>query len=72
MEIQFKKAIYQMDCLFSCHVKGGTIGNGRIPDKGQIGTECLPIENLLDYKFYPQSLRPQIINYHRSGKAKPM
>lgn len=54
--------------MFLCHIKEDTFSNGSSPDKGQIGTEWLPI-NELDYKLFPQALRTHLITYFDSGKA---
>lgn len=31
--------------------------------KGQVGMERIPINELIDYKLFPQALRKQIISY---------
>ncbi|MFB5089598.1 NUDIX domain-containing protein [Psychrobacillus sp. PGGUH221] len=61
---------HQTEFMFLCNVNQDTFINGEGPDKGQIGTEWLPINELLEYKLFPQSLRTHLISYFDSGKAK--
>lgn len=61
---------HQTEFMFLCSVNQDTFINGKSPDKGQIGTEWLPINELLEYKLFPLSLRTHLISYFASGKAK--
>ncbi|QFG00008.1 NUDIX domain-containing protein [Psychrobacillus glaciei] len=60
---------HQTEFMFLCNVNQDTFNDGDSPDKGQIGTEWLPITELLDYKLYPQALRTHLISFFVSGKA---
>ena len=60
---------HQTEFMFLCHVHQDTFDNGSNPDKGQAGTEWLPIKDLLEYKLFPQALRTHLISYFDSGKA---
>ncbi|WP_042473516.1 NUDIX domain-containing protein [Bacillus ndiopicus] len=59
----------QTEFMFLCHIHQDTFDNGSNPDKGQAGTEWLLINDLLDYKLFPQALRTHLISYFESGKA---
>ncbi|KYG90611.1 NUDIX hydrolase [[Bacillus] sp. KCTC 13219] len=60
---------HQTEFMFLCHVHHNTFINGSNPDKGQIAVEWLPLNDLLEYKLYPQALRAHLISYFDSGKA---
>ena len=60
---------HQTEFMFICNVNQDLFNNGTSPDKGQIGTEWLPINELLEYELFPRSLRTHIISYFESGKA---
>lgn len=61
---------HQTEFMFLCNVVQDTFDNGSRPDKGQIGTEWLPIHELLEYKLYPQTLRTHLISYFGNEKTK--
>ena len=61
---------HQTEFMFLCHVQQETFDNGSNPDKGQIGTEWIPIKDLLNYKLFPQALRSHLISYFNIGKSK--
>ena len=61
--------VHQTEFMFFCNVHQDIFNNGSSPDKGQIGTEWLPINELLEYKLFPQALRSHIISYFDSGIA---
>lgn len=65
----FDSEVHQMEYMFLCKVKQGSkkIGNGIVPDEGQIGVEWLPLFELLSYRLYPQTMRQYIIDYN-AGK----
>ena len=60
---------HQTEFLFLCNVNQDTYNNGLIPDKGQIGTEWIPVKELLEYNFFPKALRTHLISYFESGKT---
>ncbi|ATP40336.1 NUDIX hydrolase [Solibacillus sp. R5-41] len=60
---------HQTEFMFLCNVKLDTFHIGNSPDKGQIGTEWLPIKELLEYNLFPKALRPHLISYFDSGKS---
>ncbi len=60
---------HQTEFMFLCNVNQELFDNGTNPDKGQIGVEWLPIDDLLDYKLFPQALRTPIISYFNKGKV---
>ncbi|MEC1177481.1 hypothetical protein P9B03_03210 [Metasolibacillus meyeri] len=55
--------------MFLCQVQQEIFANGSNPDKGQTGTEWLPINDLLKYPLFPHALRAYLISYFNSGKA---
>lgn len=60
---------HQTEFLFLCNTNQDIFINGIRPDKGQLGTEWLPINELLEYKLFPQALRTHLISYFDSGKT---
>ena len=59
----------QTEFMFLCSVHQDSFDNGSKPDTGQSGTEWIPIKELLNFKLYPQAMRPQLISYFNGGKA---
>ena len=60
---------HQTEFMFLCNVNQDIFYNGTSPDKGQTGTEWLPIKELLEYKLFPQALRTHLIAYFDSGRS---
>ena len=60
---------HQTEFMFLCNVNQDLFKIGTSPDKGQIGTEWLPVNKLLEYELFPRALRTRIISYFESGKA---
>jgi 8-oxo-dGTP diphosphatase len=60
---------HQTEFMFLCSVNQVEFNNGTSTDRGQIGTEWLPINELLEYKLFPQALRTHLISYFESGKG---
>ncbi|MEK5038553.1 NUDIX domain-containing protein [Sporosarcina sp. FSL K6-3457] len=60
---------HQTEFMFLCTVHQNLFDAGTNPDKGQVGVEWLPIDDLLEYKLFPQALRPHIITYFNKGKV---
>ncbi|KGR75633.1 NUDIX domain-containing protein [Ureibacillus sinduriensis] len=61
---EFDSEVHQIEYMFLCKLKEDCreIGNGIVPDEGQIGVECLPLSELLSYRLYPQAMRTHIID----------
>lgn len=69
---EFDSNVHQTEYMFLCNVKESkVIGNGIIPDDGQIGVEWLPLQELLSFRLYPQTMREYIIDY-MAGKELPV
>ncbi|RXJ00668.1 NUDIX domain-containing protein [Anaerobacillus alkaliphilus] len=62
---EFDYNVHQIEYMFVCHLIAGgeQIGIGSNPDDGQIGIEWLPMSSLLEYRFYPQTLRQYYLDY---------
>ncbi|MBE1553768.1 NUDIX domain-containing protein [Sporosarcina limicola] len=60
---------HQTEFMFLCNVNQDTFNNGISPDKGQIGTEWLLINELLEYNIFPRALRSHLISYFEKGKV---
>ena len=60
---------HQAEFMFLCIVHQNLFDAETQPDKGQVGVEWLPIEDLLEYKLFPQALRSHIITYFNKGKV---
>ncbi|WP_077600949.1 NUDIX domain-containing protein [Oceanobacillus sojae] len=60
---EFDSELHQVEYMFLCDIKDSIkeIGNGAVPDEGQIGVEWLPIADLMNYRLYPQAIREKII-----------
>ena len=70
---EFDSDVHQTEYMFSCEMNEGSndIGNGIVPDDGQIGVEWLLLSELLNYRLYPQTIRTYIIDY-TAGKDLPV
>ncbi|MFC7686072.1 NUDIX domain-containing protein [Ureibacillus sp. GCM10028918] len=70
---EFDSEVHQTEYMFLCKVieESRDIGNGIIPDEGQIGVEWLPLSELLSFRLYPQTMREYIIDYIE-GKDLPV
>lgn len=70
---EFDSEVHQTEYMFLCNFKEACpdIGNGIVPDEGQIGVEWLPLSELLNYRLYPQSMRSHIIDCI-AGKNLPV
>ncbi|WP_066188818.1 NUDIX domain-containing protein [Gracilibacillus timonensis] len=71
--VAFDAEVHQTEYMFLCKMKEGSsdIGNGTVPDEGQIGVEWLPLSELLSYRLYPQTMRECIME-HVAGKVLPV
>ena len=59
--------VHQVEFMFACSlVDGAQVGNGTVPDTGQLSVEWLALEMLDRYRLYPLALRP-LIAQHRPG-----
>lgn len=70
---EFDSDVHQIEYMFICKViqDSKEIGNGIIPDDGQIGVEWLDLSELLNYRLYPQTMRKYIIDSF-AGKQLPV
>ena len=59
--------------MFLSKIKEGSkdLGNGIVPDDGQIGVEWLLLSELLKFRLYPQTMREYIVDYI-AGKELPV
>ncbi len=56
---------HQVEFMFACTLADPTqIGNGSVPDVGQLSVEWLTLEQLDRYRLYPLALRPLIAQRH--------
>lgn len=60
---------HQIEFMFLGSVSRDQFENGVMPDRGQVGIEWLPIQDLMEYNFFPKELRAHIISYVSNGKA---
>ncbi|EIJ78046.1 NUDIX hydrolase [Bacillus methanolicus PB1] len=62
---QYDGMIHQVDYVFFCHLKDPQqeIKTEINPDEGQIEVEWLPLNNLVQYNFYPKAMIGYIIDY---------
>lgn len=68
---EFDSELQQTEYMFECMLKENSdeIGNGQIPDDGQMGIEWLLLSELLNYRLYPQTMRKYIIEYFAGEKV---
>jgi 8-oxo-dGTP pyrophosphatase MutT (NUDIX family) len=51
--------LHLVELLFRCSIdRPENIGNGLVPDVGQVGVEWLELSRLDEYRFVPAALRP--------------
>ncbi|MCF7912845.1 MAG: NUDIX domain-containing protein [Candidatus Cloacimonetes bacterium] len=56
-------SVHQIDFMFRCSLKKGSVpGIGSLPDPYQTGVEWLDISRLMEYRFYPLTLREYIMD----------
>ncbi|MFD2630411.1 NUDIX domain-containing protein [Oceanobacillus kapialis] len=69
----FDSEAHRMEYMFVCMIAEGSkdIGNGSVPDDGQIGVEWLPLTELLNDRLYPQTVRKYLVD-HVAGKQAPV
>ena len=69
-ELSVKHAdAHQTEFMFACSVAEDEFTNGSNPDKGQVGAEWIPIDQLMDYNLFPRDLRTHLISYSNNGKS---
>ena len=60
---------HQVNIIFQCKLVDRDFETPSQPDPNQIGVEWVPIEDLMDYKLYPQSIRKEIIDHFRGNSS---
>jgi 8-oxo-dGTP diphosphatase len=60
---------HQTEFMFACSVEGDEFALGTNPDKGQVGAEWIPIDELMDYQLFPRELRQHLISYNHEGRS---
>ena len=60
---------HQTEFMFACFVSEDKFANGLNPDQGQVGTEWIPVEKLMEYNLFPKALRKHLISYSNKGKS---
>ncbi|MBB4826827.1 ADP-ribose pyrophosphatase YjhB (NUDIX family) [Sporosarcina luteola] len=60
---------HQTEFMFLCRVNHETFAEGTRLDKGQIGTEWIPIQELMEYTLFPRALRTHIMSYYENGNT---
>lgn len=59
---------HQTEFMFLCHIKEQLAHEGTNLDDHQIGTEWLPIKDLLNFNLYPQALRSHLLSFYEGKK----
>ena len=54
--------------MFLCQLKQQLFHEGTNLDDHQIGTEWLPIKDLLNFNLYPHALRLQLLSFYEGNK----
>lgn len=58
---------HQTEFMFLCQLKQQSFKEGTNLDDNQIGTEWLPIKELLNYNLYPHALRSQLLSFYEGN-----
>ena len=61
---------HQVNIIFECSLASKTFIKPSQPDPNQIGVEWVPIENLMEYKLYPLSIRKDVIDHFTGTNNK--
>jgi 8-oxo-dGTP pyrophosphatase MutT (NUDIX family) len=66
----FDGDVHQVELMFACDLPGdyAEARNGHDPDVGQVGVYWLELARLMDYRLYPMTLRPLLMD---SGGPPP-
>jgi len=57
---------HNLDMMFLCHLRPGeTPAHGDTPDDGQFAIAWLSLARILEYRLYPQALRPLLADVER-------
>ena len=66
----FDGDVHQVELMFACDLAGDYAepASGHEPDTGQVGVYWLELERLMDYRLYPMTLRPLLMD---SGGPPP-
>ncbi|MDP8232903.1 MAG: NUDIX domain-containing protein [Candidatus Zophobacter franzmannii] len=65
---EFDKGVHQIEFMFECSLVEGSIPkNGPEMDPYQIGIEWLSLDDLMNHRLYPQTLRAIIIDRMYEG-----
>ena len=66
-----EKDCHQVEFMFACEIDpDGVARLGDTPDDGQIDVHWLPLDRLMDYRLYPLTLRPRLMNL--TDDARPV
>jgi ADP-ribose pyrophosphatase YjhB (NUDIX family) len=58
-----EKECHQVEFMFACEIDPDAVPRlGDTPDDGQIDVQWLPLERLMEYRLYPLSIRPRLMN----------
>jgi 8-oxo-dGTP diphosphatase len=68
---QTEKDTHQVEFIFECQIISNRQAKlGETPDDNQIDIRWLPLDRLSDYRLYPLSLRPHLMD--PAGEAQPI
>lgn len=63
--------VHQVEYYFRCEIKNDHNAPAvpTNPDSHQVGTEWVPVEDLLQYRLYPRNLRKYVMKHSKGEKA---
>jgi len=64
-----KRKVHHLEVMFEAEIISGTPENGCEPDNGQLSVEWLPIENIENYRLYPNTLTKHLKNFYKIKEA---
>lgn len=64
-----RRNVHQVEIMFDAEITEGNPANGIMADTGQIGVEWLDLNSLQNYRLYPVSLVPHLMNYKNIKEA---
>lgn len=65
-----REGYHQVNIIFQCTLTDDNFLPAHQPDPNQTGTEWVPVEELMNIKLYPLSIRENIINHYRGTEDK--
>lgn len=63
------RKVHHLEIMFEAEIISGTPQNGNEPDSGQLSVEWLPLDELENFRLYPEALIPHLKNFSSIKEA---